>query len=379
MERKRRPRGEGSIRFRPDKKLWAGTFDLGKDFEGKRQRRTIYAKTRPELMRRIADLRARSGGTIRRRAVGTVGEFVDAWLRDDVKPNRSANTYALYESMWRVHAAPIVAARSLEKFDVDDVPALYRSLRDRGASPSVVHRVSVVLQRAFSVAVRRRAYTKANPFTLVERPTYRAKEARSLTAAEARALIAAAHEDRFEALWLLALTAGLRLGELLGLQWSDIEWARRAVSVTHALIEVDGRVELAAPKTAGSRRLVDIGRMAERALLRRRSAADAEAHGSPFVFSTLDGTPMRRSNLRRSNFTPLLKRAGLKDLRIHDLRHSMTSLAAAEGVNLKVLAERLGHSTTRLTQDRYSHVLPGLQRSAADAIDALLEGPPRGG
>lgn len=225
---------------------------------------------------------------------------------------------------------------------------------------------------ALKIAIRRRIYMRANPFRLVEKPTFQAKEARALTVDEARRFLAAAHTDRFEALWVLCLTAGLRLGEALGLEWSDVDFEHCTLSVRRAMIELNDSAEFSKTKTKGSKRRVDLGQLAIAALLRRLSAHEQEGHESALVFCTPKGTPLRRSNLRRDHFSQVLKAAKLGHLRIHDLRHSMTSLALAEGVAPKVIAERLGHSTTRLTQDRYSHVLPTIQREAADAIDAIL-------
>lgn len=368
---RRRPKGEGSYVRRSDG-TWQYSIDLGKDESRKRQRRYVYAKTKTELQRKVFDLRTKGGGTIRPRAAGTVGEWVERWLEQDVRPNRSRNTYALYESMWRVHAAPTLASRGLDKLEPDHVATLYARLRENGASPTVIHRVGVTMQRAIEVATRRGSFHRANPFALVERPTPRPAERHTLTVAEARRLIVAARDDRLEALFLLLLTAGMRLGEALGLEWKDIDLEHSRLSIRRSLVEVGGTLELGPTKTRGSRRPIELGALAVDALLRRRDAANDEGHGSRLIFTTVAGTPLRRSNVRRRHFEPILKRARIEDVTIHGLRHAMTSFGIAEGVSPKVLAERLGHSTVRLTQDRYAHVLPGMQREAAETIDELL-------
>jgi len=367
----RRPKGEGSYVRRSDG-TWQYSVDLGKDGSGKRQRRYVYAKTKTELQRKVFDLRTKGGGTIRPRAAGTVGEWVERWLEQDVRPNRSRNTYALYESMWRVHAAPILGSRPLERVEPDDVAALYAHLRKNGASATVIHRVGVTMQRAIEVATRRGSFHRANPFALVDRPTPQPKEMHELTEDEARRILVAARDDRLEALFVVLLTAGLRLGEALGLEWRDIDFTNRRLTVRRALVEVGGALELSKPKTRGSRRPIELGRLAIDALRRRQEAASSEGHGAALVFSTLAGTPLRRSNVRRRHYQPILAHARVSGLTIHGLRHAMTSFGIAAGVAPKVLAERLGHSTVRLTQDRYAHVLPGLQRQAAEAIDDLL-------
>lgn len=372
QKRSRRAKGEGCVRYHPTKKLWEATFEVGKDACGKRVRRTLYAKTRSELVRAVADERARGGGKLRPRATGTIRDFVARWLENDIKPNRAANTYALYETIWRVHIAPLIGALRLDKFGPDEAAALYVSLRQRGTSPSVLHRVGVLMHRVFAVAIRQRHYHQANPFDAIERPTYRSSRARSLTIEESRRFIVSAREDRFEALWILCLTAGLRIGEALALRWSDLNQDAGTLSVQQTLIEVGGSLTFSEPKTIKSRRNITLGDLARTALLRRLAAYDVESHGCGLMFSTLAGKPMRRGNLRRAHFLPLLRRADIGHIRIHDLRHSMTSLGIAAGVVSKVLADRLGHSTTRLTDDRYAHVLPGIDGGAAAAIDELL-------
>jgi integrase len=371
VKSQRRAKGEGALVQRSSDGRWLLSIDLGRDAKGARKRRVLYGKTRSEVLRKATDLRARSGGHIRPRASGSVGAWVETWLLE-VQSSRTANTYALYESLWRIHAAPRVGNLPLERFDVEHVSALYHALAADGASTSMVGNVGRMMHRAFAVAVKQRVYHRPNPFGIVEKPSHRPKDARALTQEEARRFVEAARGDRFEALWLLLLTTGLRIGEALGLKWGDIDFERKTVSIQRSLTEVGGYVELGPTKTPKSRRLIDLGSLVVCALERRRSASESEEHSSDLVFCTLNGTPMRRSNLRRSHLRPILKAARLGHLRLHDLRHSMGSLAIAQGVPVKVVSDRLGHSTTRMTQDRYLHVLPGLQREAADAIDAAL-------
>lgn len=347
------------------------SFSFGTDpTTKKRSRRTIYAPDEKTLKREVADLKARGGGSLQARLPGTVGELVDRWLRDDVEPNRSANTFRNYEALWRLHGLPHLANVKVEDFGPADVDRMFTALRKSGQSNSVLQRLATVLHRAFVISIRRREYTRANPFALVERPTHRPAEARALSVAEARKFLAAAKGDRYEALWILLLTAGLRLGEALALEIGDVDFKKGTVTIRRSFVEVKGGVEVGPTKTKGSRRLVDVGQLALDALKVRAKAAEEE--GATLLFGTTLGSEMRRSNLRRSHFEPIIASAKLGRLRIHDLRHTMTSLGIAEGVGVKILAERLGHSTTRLASDRYAHVLPRTGRIAATAIDAIL-------
>jgi integrase len=195
---------------------------------------------------------------------------------------------------------------------------------------------------------------------------------------ETRTFLAAVAEDRLYPLYVLALTTGLREGELLGLAWSDVDLGHRQARIHQQLQRQDGRLQLVDTKTSASRHTVTLAEMAvaalqahrERQMFARR-AAGKRWQDSGLVITTGLGTPLEPRNAVRS-FKAALKRAGLPDRRFHDLRHSCATLLLAEGVPLKVVSEMLGHSTIRLTADTYSHVMPALQQAASDRFDILL-------
>ena len=137
--------------------------------------------------------------------------------------------------------------------------------------------------------------------------------------------------------------------------------------------EVAGRLWLDEPKTTKARRAVDLPTTTVAALHKHRERMLAEGHPQEFVFCDTHGGPVRKSNLVRRSFLPLLKRAGLRRIRFHDLRHTAATLLPLQGVHPKVVQERLGHSQISITLDTYSHVLPSMGREAAAKLDALLE------
>lgn len=194
-----------------------------------------------------------------------------------------------------------------------------------------------------------------------------------LTPEQVNALLMAAREDRFYALYVLAVTTGLRQGELLGLQWSDVALEGAALHVRHALHELAGRLWLDQPKTTKARRTVDLSAVAVVALRQHYKRMLAERNPPEFVFCDTHGGLVRKSNLIRRSFLPLLKRAGLPRIRFHDLRHTAATLLLLQGVHPKVVQERLGHSQISITLDTYSHVLPSMGRGAAAKLDALLD------
>jgi integrase len=188
--------------------------------------------------------------------------------------------------------------------------------------------------------------------------------------------------DRFEALYVLALTTGLRIGELLGLKWSDIVFDTRRLRVSRQLQRGQGRsgegLIFTEPKAA-SRRTVDLPTRTVEALKRHRKRQFEETlkaggayQDNALVFTATLGTPLGPEKVTQRSFKPLLKRAGLPEIRFHDLRHTFATLLLARGVHPTYVQRALGHASVKMTLDRYSHWMPSMGRATADAIDAAL-------
>jgi len=211
-----------------------------------------------------------------------------------------------------------------------------------------------------------------------------AKEAtkgiRVLNADQARTLLGAARGDRLEALYVLAITAGLREGELLGLRWQDVDLEGATLSVRQQLTRTkkDGLC-FTTPKSPKSRRSVRLTRSAVEALERHRRRQLEEKsrlaglwRDTGLVFTSTTGTPLDVGNLTYRSFRPLLEQADLSRIRFHDLRHTCATLLLSKNVNPKVVQERLGHANISETMDTYSHVLPSMQETAVNAMEDVL-------
>jgi integrase len=211
-----------------------------------------------------------------------------------------------------------------------------------------------------------------NPADAVTPPRVSRPEIHPLTPEQVERLLVAALGDRLHALYVLAVGTGLRQGELLGLQWDDVDLAGAVLHVRHQLHEVSGRLWLGDLKTARAKRRIDVPALAVEALREHRQRMLAEGHPHGWVFCDTEGGPLRKSNLVRRSFHPLLRRAGLPHIRFHDLRHTHATLLLLQNVHPKIVQERLGHAQISLTLETYSHVVPGMGREAALKLDGVL-------
>ena len=367
-----RANGEGTIGKRKSDGRWFATVPIGRDADGRVRRRTEYARTKAEAAEKLARMRSSViDGTMVQPTRQRLAQYLDRWLRDSSRPSTSKNTYRLYESLIRIHINPRIGGVRLSNVGPQHVQALMAEMERGGASPRVRQLTLGLLRNALSRAVKWNLVAR-NPCLVVDRPRVPRHEARVLTQEQVRVLFDAASGDRLEALYVLAVATGLRQGELLGLQWGDIDFGRRSLTVRRQLIECGAPPELSELKTPRSRRRVDLPALAVEALSEHRRRLGALPHPVNLVFTDTLGGPIRKSNLLRRSFRPLLERAGLPRIRFHDLRHTSATLLLAAGVHPKVVQERLGHSTISLTLDTYSHAVPTMQRDAADRMDGLI-------
>jgi integrase len=376
----RRDYGSGSLRQRPDG-FWEGRLDLGRDAHGHRRRPSFTGRTKREVQQAIAAaLHRREAGM----AVGspdrmTVAAFLQAWLQDAARPAVRARTFRGYETIVRFHLVPAIGAVPLSKLGAAHVQELLNSKIAGGLSPQSVRNIHAVLRRALGQAVRWDMLPR-NVASLVDLPRAERFEAHALGADEARAILEAMRGDRLEGLVTVTLAIGLRQGEALGLRWPDVDLEGDTLTVRHALQRIDGHLQLTEPKTARSRRTVALPAFAVTALrehrrrqLEDRLLAGSRWHEGGYVFASSIGTPLDGVGVTH-RFQARLVAAGLPRLRFHDLRHGAASLLMAQGVHPRVVMETLGHSTIAMTMNLYSHVVPALQRDAADRMEALLGG-----
>jgi len=372
---RRRGNGEGSITRRKDGR-WMGRYTVH-TAEGPKQR-AVYGKTRGEVSQKLTRAMAdRDSGFTYDTESMIVGDYLGRWLTDAVRDTVRRKTYERYESIVRVHLLPVIGRLKLTALTPAHVRSLYREKLDSGLAPRTVLHIHRTLSKALKQATEDGLIPR-NAAGPVKPPRPGTEEIRPLSRDQVQTFLDAVSGERLEALYVLAITAGLRQGELLALKWDDVDLEAGTLQVRRTLSETRGRRTFEAPKSGRgrsirlSRRAADALKVHRRAQLKERmtKAGLWEEHG--LVFASQVGTTMSGRNLYRA-FKIRLKRAGLPEtLRFHDLRHTCATLLLRQGINPKFVQELLGHADISLTLNVYSHVLPDMGDAVASGIDAAL-------
>lgn len=366
-----RGRGEGSIYHRADGR-WCAAVVLD---DGRR--RVYYGRTRREAADKLhGALKSRRLGANLQTAGLTTSVFLKRWLADSVLPKVRPKTYDGYESLIRLHIDPAIGSIPLEKLGPQDVQALINRKLAEGLSPKTVAYMRGVLRTALNRAVRWGLVVR-NAASLTDPPRQITRELRYLDPEEIGRLLEAVSGDRLHALYLAAIALGMRQGELLGSRWSDVDLDAGRWHVRRQLQRRAGSIAFTEPKTARSRRTVDIPASLVAALrshrarqLEERLVADSW-DGGDLVFTNRQGGPLVGTEVTK-RLQRLARGAGIDNLRFHDLRHTCATLLLAQQVPARVVMELLGHSQIGLTMNLYSHVIPALRREAADRMEAAL-------
>ncbi|QYJ15172.1 Tyrosine recombinase XerC [Rubrobacter xylanophilus DSM 9941] len=353
----------------------------GSYFTADGRRRYVSAKTKTEARRALRQAMADADRGLIFDAEGLkVGEYLDRWLADSVNGTVRTTTFERYEQITRVHLKPTLGQLKLKALTPAHVRGLYKE-KLKTLSPRTVQYIHVTLHKALSQAVMDGLIPR-NATEAVKPPQVRREEIRPLTPDQVKALLDAASGDRLEALYVLAVHTGLRQGELLALRWDDVDLESGTLQVRRTLSMTKDGPAFTAPKTAGSRRSVKLTNASAEALRGhlKRQLAEMDKAGSLWrageydglIFASETGMPLDRRDLTTRRFKPLLRRAGLPQIRFHDLRHTCATLLLSRNVNPKIVSEMLGHATIAITLDTYSHVLPNMRDTAAKALEEAL-------
>jgi integrase len=372
---KKRGNGEGSITKRKDGR-WMARFTVHTAKGPKRKH--ISGRTRQEVAEKLSKaVSDRVGGVVFDGDNETLGAYLQRWIDEVVRGTVKQSTLENYAYIARLHIIPELGRVRLKTLKSRDVRRHYQEKLDVGLSPRTVQIIHTVLRKALQQAVRDDVLPR-NVCDAVTAPRQTKKEMQPLTPTQAKILFENVREDRLRALYVLAITAGLREGELLGLRWEDVNLERGLLQVRQQLTRTRDGLSFTAPKR-GKARVVRLTDMAIAALgahwvaqNEERTRAGSLWQETGLVFTSTVGTPIDVGNLTYRSFRPLLKRTDLPRIRFHDLRHTCATLLLSKGTHPKIVQEMLGHANISMTMDTYSHVLPDMQEKAVSAMDDVL-------
>ena len=367
----RRSKGSGNIRQRPDGR-WEARLDLP---EGSgRPRKSFYGATRKEVVDKLrAGQAALATNTALPSDRRTVAAFLADWLVT-TKPSVRPSTYDRYESVVRLYLVPGLGRVVLGRLTPAQVQNFLTAQASAGTGARTVQQCHSVLRAALGQAVRWGEISR-NSAALVNAPRATPAERPVLTVAQAQSLLQATQETRWGPLWTVALLAGLRRGELLGLRWADVDLDAATLRVTGALSRDRTRT---LPKTARALRTVPLAPPVVTALKAQRQAqriarvaAGSAWVDSGYVFTTSTGVAHRGDNVHKA-WDRELVRLGLPPVRFHDLRHTCASLLLTAGTPPRVVMAILGHTTPDVTLGIYAHVQQTDLATALDRLAGLL-------
>jgi integrase len=371
-----RPRGKGA---------WELKYDVGHDpVTGRRV--TKYATvrgTKRDAQRKLRQqLTAVDSGQFTDPGKLTLGEYLVWWLDNEAKNKTAPKTLQVYRYMADKHIIPALGACPLSQLRSLHITEYYNKKLQvgrvdgkGGLSPqSVRHH-----DRLLNVALKRARVLNLiprNPVEDVSRPTVPDREIQTLNDRQTATLLTAIEGTRLYEPVFLALTTGLRRGEILGLRWGDVDLSRSTVTVQQSLEQTKAGLRFKCPKTRKGRRTVTLPGIAVEALRehRRRQAEERMALGlgkPKTVFTDVGGGPWPPDKLSRQ-FGNLVRKAGIGPITFHGLRHTHLTNLLREGVHPKVASERAGHSSVATTLDLYSHATENLQREAAEKVDMAM-------
>jgi len=341
------------------------------------KRTSVYASTLEELKAKLREVETRRVGSFAAQRQ-RLGAYIDGWLSRG-KTKWATKTYDIYESVTRLYIKPHIGGIPLGDLSRSHIDRLIGETLS-AVGPGAKDKVYKVLRYSLQAAIRSR-YILMNSCDTDLRPKYEFRRFRVLTLDESRRLLEAARDTECYEIMLIALTTGMRQGEILALQWRDVDLDRGTLTVQATLdFDADG-VAIRKPPKCGKPRVVDLPATTLDALRARKLT---QRPRSDWIFTDKSGNPLHKEGMLRYQFRRALIAVELATeeesfVRFHDLRHTHATQLLAAGCNVKVVQERLGHASAKMTLDVYGHHVPSLQKEAAATTDAMYRSQTDGG
>lgn len=352
--------GDGAIYQRKDGR-WVAVL---RHHDGKRQ--AIYGKTEREARRNRREAVERLSQD--RPAVPSKTTFDSAskaWEKQSEYTDRmNAKSRHVYSEVLRLHVSPVIGTLRIESATPDSVVEVLRTMSHKGYSPAYQGQAHKAMSHVFQYAIRE-GLIRNNPCRGVVKPSGNVRERIVPDTATVQRFIDEAPDERLRTFLTIAAYTGLRIGEILNLRWRDIDLQNGVLQVQNGK---GGKARALAITKSLSLQL-QIWRKSQRV---ERSHANWWDSGEDWLITTSIGTKFDNQNFRAHHFNPL-RDAIAPGVTPHSFRHGLATRLLEAGIPMRVVAEQLGHSSTRITEDIYSHVSPGLSRAAAEAIETVYQ------
>ncbi|MDP3879875.1 MAG: tyrosine-type recombinase/integrase [Dehalococcoidales bacterium] len=360
-------------------KVWSVVLST-KDDSGKWKQKWIAtgARSKKEAQPVLTEIMSKvNKGTYVAPGKQTLGDFLNQWLLD-YKGNLSPRGFERYDSIAHVHLIPALGNIPLTQLRPEQLQRFYTTELNKGLSPLTVRYFHVVIHKALQTALEYGIVSR-NVADAVKAPKAEHTDMETWDGMEIAHFLEVSIDSPYYALFYTALFTGMRRSEMLALRFQDIDFLLSQVSVSRGLHQLkDGSYVFTQPKSAKSRRTIALSPAAILTLKEHKEKQGAlkaqlevQQRDSDLVFSDIEGKPLRPNTVTRA-WAILAERAGLKPIPLHSARHSHASIMLKQGVNPKIVQERLGHATIAITMDIYSSVLPGLQEAAANGFDKMV-------
>ncbi|MBZ8121439.1 tyrosine-type recombinase/integrase [Bacillus thuringiensis] len=368
---------KGHIRKRGNK--YCIVIDIGPDPEtGKRRQKWFSGyKTKKEAQADVAKkITELNEGTFVDPSKLTLKEYLLEWL--EVKKMSLENgTYISYKAYINAYIMPTIGMVSLHKLNAIHIQKCYKATIDKGIANNSILLMHKILKSALNLAVKQNVITK-KPANFAEIPKKEKSSIQPWTEEEVKSFLFHSQDSRYHIGYVIAITTGMRLGEVLGLRWQDVDFKNSTVTINQT-IGFDNKVKLTA-KNKSSKRTIPVPAKIIEALKKYRTQVNKEKLRLGSAYKDLDlincnevGEVLKRCTFR-AHFKKIIKKAGIKEIRFHDVRHTHATLLLKQGVNPKIISERLGHTDISMTLRIYSHILPNMQKEAVENFGKSIFG-----